>query len=112
MGIKEDLLTGLAKWTAKLDDPNMKEKFKDFNKTLQFNFPDQPFNLHMVFKNQTCELKEGALPNPDMVITAKSEVILGITEGKVKPLPAFMTGKIKAKGGMQDMLKVQALMKA
>ncbi len=111
MGVKEDLLAGLAKWTAKLDNPTIKEKFAGFDKTLQFNFPDQPFNIVMVFKDQKCELKEGAVPTPDMVITAKSEVILGITEGKIKPLPAFMTGKIKAKGGMQDMLKVQVLMK-
>ncbi len=112
MGIKEDLLAGLAKWTAKLADPVIKEKFKDFNKTLQFNFPDQPFNIVMIFKDQACELKEGAVPTPEIIITAKTDVILGITEGKIKPLPAFMTGKIKAKGGMQDLLKVQMLMKA
>ncbi len=111
MGVKEDLQIGLSKWTAKLDNPEIKAKFAGFDKTLQFNFPDQTFNLLMVFKNQACELKEGNVPNPDIIITAKSEVILGICAGKVKPLPAFMTGKIKAKGGMQDMLKVQLLMK-
>jgi putative sterol carrier protein len=111
MGAKEDLLNALSKWVAKLDDPRVKEKFKGFDKTLQFNFTDQSFNLLMVFKNETCELKEGSVSNPDIVITTSSQVILGITEGEINALKAFLSRKLKAKGNRTDMLKVQLLMK-
>ncbi len=111
MGIKEDLLAGLGKWTAKLDDPDIKGRFKEFEKTLQFNFPDQPFNILMVFKDQACTLKEGKVEKPDITITCPSNVIMGITNGEINPMKAFMTRKLKASGNTQDMLKIQLLMK-
>ena len=111
MATQEELMGALRQWTAKLDDPAVKGKFAGFNKTLQFDFTDQEFKMRMVFIDQTCELKEGGVDNPDIVITTASDVIMGITEKKVKPLLAFMTGKLKAKGNKLDMLKIQLLMK-
>jgi hypothetical protein len=42
MGVKEDIMEALDKWVAKIDDPNIKEKFKGFNKTLNSIFPINP----------------------------------------------------------------------
>jgi putative sterol carrier protein len=112
MEIKEELLKALGGWAAKLDDPKYKEKFKNFDKTLQFNFPDQTFNLLMVFKNQTCELKEGSIEAPDIVITSQSKILLGIANGEINPIKAFLTRKLKAKGNRTSLLKVQMLMKS
>ena len=109
--MKDDLMAALGKWAAKLDDQNYKERFKGFDKTMQFNFTDAPINLLMIFKNETCTLKEGTVPNPDVVITSASETIFGITRGEISPTRAFMGGKLKAKGNMSDMLKIQMLMK-
>jgi putative sterol carrier protein len=111
MGLKEDLMAALGKWAAKLDDQNYKERFRGFDKTMQFNFTDAPINLFMVFKDETCTLKEGTVPNPDVLITTASETILGVTRGEISPTKAFMSGKLKAKGNMKDMLKIQMLMK-
>ena len=111
MDAKEDLMNALSKWAAKHDDPGYKEKFKGFDKTLQFNFKDQSFNLLMIFKNETCELKEGFVPNPDIVITTSSKIILGFTNGEINPLKAFLSRKLKAKGNRKDMIKIQMLMK-
>ncbi|MBY9012987.1 MAG: SCP2 sterol-binding domain-containing protein [Candidatus Lokiarchaeota archaeon] len=111
MDVKEELLIALNKWAAKLDDPLYKEKFKGFDKTLQFNFTDQSFNLLMVFKNKMCELSEGSVSNPDIIISTSSKIILGITNGEINPLKAFLSRKLKAKGNRTDMLKVQMLMK-
>ena len=50
MTLKDDLMAALGKWAAKLDDQNYKERFKGFDKTMQFNFTDAPINLLMIFK--------------------------------------------------------------
>ena len=110
MATQAELIEALGQWTARLDDPTVKEKFAGFNKALQLNFTDQEFNISMLFADQKCELKEGAVDNPDIVITTKSDIIMGISQKKIKPMPAFMTGKLKAKGPMEDMMKVQLLM--
>jgi putative sterol carrier protein len=111
MATQQELMETLKQWTAKLDDPAVKEKFAGFDKTLQFNFTDQQYNIRMVFAQQGCTLQDGAIDSPDIVITTSSDTIMGITQKKIKPLAAFMTGKLKAKGSMGDMLKVQLLMK-
>lgn len=110
MASQEELIASLNTWVAKLDDPAYKDKFEGFEKTLQFNFTDQDFHILMIFKDQACELMDGAVDSPDIVITTATDTILGITDRKIKPLMAFMSGKLKAKGSIQDMQKVQLLM--
>lgn len=111
MDIKEELLEALGQWASKLDDPAYKERFKDFEKIMQFKFTDVDFSILMEFKDETCTVKEGSIENPDVLIETESEIILGISDGEVSPTKAFMGGKLKAKGDMKDMLKIQMLMK-
>ena len=111
MATQQELHEAVKQWTVKLDDPVIKEKFAGFDKTLQLNFTDQPFNIRLIFAQQACTLEDGPVDNPDIVKTAATDTIMGITQKKIKPMTAFMTGKIKAKGNMGDMLKVQLLMK-
>lgn len=106
----EELVEGIKKMVSKLDDPAYQDRFKDFDKILQFNFTDTD-NYYLVFKNAKCEIKEGEIEEPDMIITTTSEVIIDIMDGELSPTKAFMGGKIKAKGPMNDMLKLQMLMK-
>ncbi len=108
--VNEDLVEGIKKMVSKLDDPSYAERFADFNKTLQFNFTDTD-NYYLIFKDAKCEIKEGDIENPDITITTASEVIIDIMDGELSPTKAFMGGKLKAKGPMKDMLKMQMLMK-
>ena len=102
MGIKEELLEALGGWAKKLDEPSYKERFADFDKTMQFDFTDLDLHILMVFKDQSCTVKEGAVANPDVSIETESDIILGISDGEVSPTKAFMGGKIKAKGNYKD----------
>jgi len=108
--VDEELVEGIKKMVSKLDDPAYQERFADFNKTLQFNFTDTN-NYYLVFKDAKCEIKEGEIEDPDITITTQSEVIIDIMDGELSPTKAFMGGKLKAKGPMKDMLKMQMLMK-
>ncbi len=111
MEVKEKLLAALDKWAKKVDTPDYKDKFEGFDKSLQFTFTDQSFKLLMIFKDGKCTLKEGAVSNPDIEIITQSDVILGITNGEINAMKAFLTRKLKAKGDRTAMLKVQLLMK-
>jgi putative sterol carrier protein len=106
----EDLIEGIKKMVSKLEDPSYKERFKGYKKTLQFNFTDTN-NYYLVFDEDKCEIKDGESENPDMTITTSSDVIIDIMDHELSPTKAFMGGKIKAKGPMKDMLKLQMLMK-
>ncbi len=106
----EELVEGIKKMVIKLEDPAYQDRFKDFDKTLQFNFTDTD-NYYLVFKDGKCEIKEGDIEDSDMTITTNSEVIIDIMNGEMSPTKAFMGGKIKAKVPINDILKLQMLMK-
>ena len=40
MPTKEELTESLVKMVSKMEDPKIKQRFADFNKTLQLNFTD------------------------------------------------------------------------
>ncbi|MFW9970689.1 MAG: SCP2 sterol-binding domain-containing protein [Candidatus Odinarchaeota archaeon] len=106
----EELVEGIKKMVSKLDDPAYAERFQNFDRTLQFNFTDTD-NYYLVFKDAKCEIHDGDVEEPDITITTTSDVIIDIMDGELSPTKAFMGGKLKAKGPMKDMLKMQMLMK-
>ncbi len=106
----EELVEGIKKMVSKLEDPAYAERFKGFKKTLQFNFTDSE-NYYLIFDEDKCEIKDGDVDDADMIITTSAEIIIDIMDGELSPTKAFMGGKIKAKGPMKDMLKLQMLMK-
>ena len=106
----EELLEGIKKMTSKLDDPKMQERFEGFEKTLQFYFTDTN-NYALKFTPNKCEIIDGEVEDAEMKITTDSQTIIDIMDGELSPTKAFMGGKIKAKGPMKAMLKLQMLMK-
>ena len=108
--VNEELLEGIKKMVSKLDDPDMAERFEGFEKILQFEFTDTE-NYYLIFKDMKCEIKDGNTDNADITITTESQVIIDMMNGELSPTKAFMGGKLKAKGPMNDMLKLQMLMK-
>jgi len=111
MPTKEDVMNGLQKVKARLDDPATKEKFKDFTKKMQFTFTDLNTNYVMdVVNGKAKSLQEETVEKPDIHVTIKSDTFLGILDKKINPVTSYMTGKIKVKGAMGDLLKLQKIM--
>ncbi|MHA2262412.1 MAG: SCP2 sterol-binding domain-containing protein [Candidatus Thorarchaeota archaeon] len=112
MSTKEKVVESLEKMVGKMDDPKYKSRFAQFNKTLQFIFTDDEDAIcHIVFEGGTATLKDGKADQAELQITTTTEAIMAIMDGTLSPTRAFMGGKVKAKGPMNDLLKLQALMK-
>jgi len=104
-------MNGLNKIKSRLDDPTIKEKFKDFTKKIQFTFTDLNTSYLMdVVNGEARSLKEESIEKPDIMVTITSDVLLGILDKKMNPVTSYMTGKIKIKGAMSDLLKLQKIM--
>lgn len=97
---------------AKMDDPKYKSRYANFNKTLQFYFTDsEEDNCHIVFHEGTAKIVDGVNETAELVITTTTDAIMAIMDGSLSPTRAFMGGRVKAKGPMNDLIKLQALMK-
>ena len=98
-----DVKNALNEWAKKLDDPDFAEEFEEYDKTMQFIFPDIGLQLQLVFKNKTAKVLEGFNENAEMSLEVSSDLFLGISTGEIDPMEAFMDGQLKPKGNMSDL---------
>ena len=111
MATKEEVFASLDEIRKKFDDQSIKDRFKGFKRDLQFNFPD--INASYVLRiteEPTASLMEGAVEKPQISIEMDSATFIGIRTKKISGVQAYTTGKLKVKGAMPDLLKMQKLL--
>lgn len=95
----------------KFDDPAKRTKFVGFDRTLEFKFTDLAASFYTRVHDQKMDpFTEGSLDKPNLQVVTDSGTLKGILEGSLSPLDAYSVGKLKAKGSMTDLLKLQVLM--
>lgn len=106
-----DVLPHLEKIRAKFDDPVVQEKMSGFTKTLQLVFPDISETYVLAVKDgKDATLEKKSVEAPDMQITWSSDTFVGIQDKSMNPTNAYMSGKLKVKGSMDDLMKLQKFM--
>jgi len=110
MPTKEDVRNAIAKMVKVLEDPEVAAEFKGYDKTMQFIFPDIDVKMQLVFQGPRTSIVDGFKDTADMSLTVDAVTLIGITEGEVDPMDAFMQGKLKPAGDMQSLEKLEALM--
>jgi len=109
---KDEIVASLEKMISKMETPKNKKRFASFKKTLQFRFTDsEEAGCHIVFDSGTAKIVDGVAEDAELEIACTTEVIMALMDGSLGATRAFMGGKIKAKGPMNDLMKLQALMK-
>jgi putative sterol carrier protein len=80
------------------------------NKTYQWNITgEQAGKWALRIANQTCEVIPGGVEKPDLTMTMSDKDWLAIAEGKLDPMNAFMTGKVKTAGDMMLAMRLPQL---
>ena len=81
-----------------------------FNKTIQWDISgEQAGKWAFKIVNQTCELIEGGVDKADLTMSMTDQDWLAIAEGRLDPMNAFMTGKVKTTGDMMLAMKIPTL---
>ena len=106
----EEVKDALNKWVDMLDDPEIADEFEDFNKTMQFVFPDIDYKTKMIFENKTARLEDGYNEAAEMGLEVTSDLFVGIATGEVDPMEAFMDGELKTKGDMGALQRLEVFM--
>src|SRR5690348_12719426 len=71
------------------------------NQIIQWNISgDEAGKWAFKIADQTCELIPGGVEKPDLTMIMSDKDWLAITEGRLDPMNAFMTGKVKTAGDM------------
>ena len=107
----EEIRKELEKIMEKFDDPQLKERFKNFSRDIQFSLPDLAISFLIIVKNGHIEsISQNTIVSPDIHLTLDSNILLDIINKKIDPMIAFTTGKIKAKGKLTDLLKISKIL--
>lgn len=110
MATKEEIENALNNWINMMDNPEVAEEFEDYNKTLQFVFPDINYKVRMIFKEKTAKLEEGFDEKAEMGLETNSDLFVGIATGDVDPMEAFMEGEIIIRGDMNAIQRLEVFM--
>lgn len=111
MSTKEQVFESLDEIRKRFDNPTVKEKFKGFKREIQFKFPDLNVGYVLsVDEDAVATLKEGTVEKPNVVVEMDSATFLGIRNKTISAIQAYMSGKLKVKGAMPDLLKLQKLL--
>jgi putative sterol carrier protein len=87
-----------------------KDAAKGLDAVYQFDLTgDGGGKWYAVIKDQTCEVKEGLNPSPNITITMTAQDYLDMIAGKLNGQMAFMTGKLRIAGDMGLALRLQSL---
>ncbi len=105
-----DMLPYLEGIKKKVSEGSIHKEFETFNKTVFFDFPDIGKQYTLKLTGGKAELVAGKIDQPDISVTTTSDVLASILDKKINPVTAYVSRKIKVKGEMQDLLKLQKLM--
>ncbi len=94
----------------RFSNPEIKEKFRDVVKKIQFDFSDTKEQYLLTIENGNATLSKESVSAPDVFISTTTEILAGIINKKINPVIAYSTRKIKVKGSMEDLLKLQKLL--
>ena len=80
------------------------------NKTFQWNISgEQAGTWALKIANQTCEVIPGGAEKPDITFITSDTDWLSIAEGKLDPMSAFASGKLKVTGDLMLAMRVPQL---
>lgn len=58
----------------------------------------KPSNYKLTVKDKKATFEEGAATEPTLAVTGSLKDLQDVVDGKLEPMPAFMSGKIQVKG--------------
>jgi putative sterol carrier protein len=103
--------TSISKLRERFADPSVQESLKGFSKTLQFSLTDLKADyVFNITDGKLTNVEKKNLPTANIVITIANSLMEGIMNKTSNAMTAYMTGKLKIKGSMDDLMRLQKLM--
>jgi putative sterol carrier protein len=108
LGIMDNMKVSLAEY-LKSGIPADSGLGSDYNKTVQFEITGDDAFYVDIRGGKNLAITKGKHQKPDITIFSDSETMAGINSGDVNSMQAFMAGKIKVKGAMIELVKLQKI---
>ena len=97
-----------AELFAKMDENFNAEASTGIDAVFQQEFSDDD-NYYVVVKDGEKDIQQGTHDSPSVTISTDVATLVGIVDGSVNGMQAFMSGKLKASGNVILAQKMQTL---
>jgi len=86
------------------------DKAGDMNAVIQFDLTGEGGGQwHLKIADGACSIEEGVADGPKATIHMDASDYLDMVSGKLNPMMAFMTGKVKVEGDLNAVMKMQQI---
>ena len=113
---ENETLDAINKMMGNFKTEKAQKQFRKWTKTMVFEFSDLGKSFYVNIENGNPseaiegDPKEQGLKS-NIVITTDSATWIGIMNGEISGMKAYTAKKLKVKGSMPDLLKLQKIMK-
>jgi putative sterol carrier protein len=106
-----DVTPLLERIRGRFGEPSIQESFRGFTKKIMFDFTDteEQYVLSVV-DGREASVEKSAAQGADVVVTISTDTLSGVMNRTTNPVTAYMMRKIKVKGSMDDLMKLQKIM--
>jgi putative sterol carrier protein len=109
---EDDAKNAINKMLENFNTEKAKKSFRKWTKTMAFVFTDLEKTYYTNIEQGTPgEVIEGEPEKAHVKITTDSQTWNGIMNGDINAMKAYTAKKLKVKGSMPDLLKLQKIMK-
>jgi putative sterol carrier protein len=83
------------------------EKAKSADTIIQLNVTgSQAGQWNVAIKNGNVNVAKGTHASPEITVTADTDDVLAVADGKLDPMQAFMQGKAKVQGDLSEAMEL------
>lgn len=89
--------------------PELQRKLEGKTRVIQLSLTDGHGWWFHIVDGKLAAVQHGHHPKPDAVVTASKHDLLAVFNGEIRAMQAYLTGKIRVKASIADMLFAKSL---
>lgn len=96
-------------WRRYDSQPDLREKLAGKTRVIQLSLTDGHGYWFHILDGKLAGVQHGNHPRPDALVTTSKHDLLAIFNGELKVMQAYLTGRVRVKAGLGDILFAKTL---
>jgi putative sterol carrier protein len=107
---KEEIIAELNKFRLKFSEEKTADEFKNWNKIMLYHLTDiDDYYYIKLINGKPEEPRNEKIDNPEITYQMTAGTFMDLMHGKTTGMKAYITGKVKVKASVPDLMKLQKL---
>ncbi|HVM44375.1 MAG TPA: SCP2 sterol-binding domain-containing protein [Candidatus Thermoplasmatota archaeon] len=96
-------------WRRYHANADLRAKLEGKERVIQLALTDGHGYWFHIVDGKLAEVQHGAHPRPDATVSVSKHDLLAVFNGELKPMQAYLTGRVRVKASLSDMLFAKSL---